>query len=202
MQIGVRICQKDYRMTWVRVTSLHCEGIWADNHGIDLMIEAKDKEQAVLHLYRIYDLHPVIHANLRPPAEHESKETKGRKSHKAAGTGKKKAVKEGVVAEEEEIKGEDPAVEMDEDGNGDQGEEQVGSERAPEKMGVEGILEAVDSVSPKKTPKKVRKAKKLKVEGNEDVEAHGQGEEGKKKARKGTTKKTLGKGIKGVVEDE
>jgi hypothetical protein len=25
------------------------------------MIEAKDKEQAVLHLYRIYDLYPVIH---------------------------------------------------------------------------------------------------------------------------------------------
>ncbi|PIL28869.1 hypothetical protein GSI_08915 [Ganoderma sinense ZZ0214-1] len=33
---------------------------------MDLMIEAKDKEQAVLHLYRIYDLHPVIHENLRP----------------------------------------------------------------------------------------------------------------------------------------
>ncbi|KAM5546068.1 hypothetical protein V8D89_000194 [Ganoderma adspersum] len=33
---------------------------------MDLMIEAKDKEQAVLHLYRIYNLHPVIHENLRP----------------------------------------------------------------------------------------------------------------------------------------
>ncbi|KAH9903260.1 UV-endonuclease UvdE-domain-containing protein [Cubamyces lactineus] len=33
---------------------------------MDLMIEAKDKEQAVFHLYRIYDLHPVIHENLRP----------------------------------------------------------------------------------------------------------------------------------------
>jgi UV DNA damage endonuclease len=29
--------------------------------GIDLMIEAKDKEQAVFHLYRMYDLQPVIH---------------------------------------------------------------------------------------------------------------------------------------------
>lgn len=28
--------------------------------------QAKDKEQAVLHLYRVYNLHPVIHANLRP----------------------------------------------------------------------------------------------------------------------------------------
>ncbi|KIJ32305.1 hypothetical protein M422DRAFT_184685 [Sphaerobolus stellatus SS14] len=33
---------------------------------MDLMIEAKDKEQAVLHLYRIYSLEPVEHANLRP----------------------------------------------------------------------------------------------------------------------------------------
>ncbi|THH32849.1 hypothetical protein EUX98_g1369 [Antrodiella citrinella] len=33
---------------------------------MDLMIEAKDKEQAVLLLYRIYNLHPVIHENLRP----------------------------------------------------------------------------------------------------------------------------------------
>ncbi|KAI0761361.1 UV-endonuclease UvdE [Trametes elegans] len=33
---------------------------------MDLMVEAKDKEQAVLHLYRVYGLHPVIHKNLRP----------------------------------------------------------------------------------------------------------------------------------------
>ncbi|KAL7284751.1 hypothetical protein ACG7TL_002058 [Trametes sanguinea] len=33
---------------------------------MDLMIEAKDKEQAVFHLYRIYNLHPVIHENIRP----------------------------------------------------------------------------------------------------------------------------------------
>ncbi|EIN11289.1 UV-endonuclease UvdE [Punctularia strigosozonata HHB-11173 SS5] len=32
---------------------------------VDLMIEAKDKEQAVLHLYRIYGLEPVIHGG--PP---------------------------------------------------------------------------------------------------------------------------------------
>ncbi|EPQ57158.1 UvdE-domain-containing protein [Gloeophyllum trabeum ATCC 11539] len=60
---------------WYRMLSLRM-GV------VDLMIEAKDKEQAVLHLYRIYGLQPVIHANLRPPAEHETKETKGRKSSK------------------------------------------------------------------------------------------------------------------------
>ena len=29
-------------------------------------VQAKDKEQAVFHLYRVYNLHPVIHENLRP----------------------------------------------------------------------------------------------------------------------------------------
>jgi UV DNA damage endonuclease len=37
-----------------------------DREWIDLMIEAKDKEQAVFQLYRIYDLAPVIWENLRP----------------------------------------------------------------------------------------------------------------------------------------
>lgn len=49
---------------------------------MDLMIEAKDKEQAVLHLYRLYNLQPVIYASLRPPADIQTKETKGRKSHR------------------------------------------------------------------------------------------------------------------------
>lgn len=66
------------------------------------MIEAKDKEQAVLHLYRMYDLQPVKHGtssvhhcqclpgltaraeSLRPPATKQTTETKGRKSNKAA----------------------------------------------------------------------------------------------------------------------
>lgn len=51
---------------------------------MDLMIEAKDKEQAVLQLYRMYNLHPVNHASLRPPDINQTKETKGRKSTKRA----------------------------------------------------------------------------------------------------------------------
>ncbi|KIK92663.1 hypothetical protein PAXRUDRAFT_829736 [Paxillus rubicundulus Ve08.2h10] len=47
---------------------------------MDLMIEAKDKEQAVLHLYRIYNLHSVRRESLRPPVEKETRETRGRKS--------------------------------------------------------------------------------------------------------------------------
>lgn len=47
---------------------------------MDLMIEAKDKEQAVFELYRIYGLQDVIHENLRPPADDITIKTKGRKS--------------------------------------------------------------------------------------------------------------------------
>ncbi|KAF8070462.1 UV-endonuclease UvdE-domain-containing protein [Lyophyllum atratum] len=46
------------------------------------LYQAKDKEQAVLHLYRMYNLHPVHHASLRPPDENQTKQTKGRKSNK------------------------------------------------------------------------------------------------------------------------
>ncbi|TKY87365.1 hypothetical protein EX895_004042 [Sporisorium graminicola] len=49
----------------------------ADAH---LMIEAKDKEQAVLELYRIYNLRPVKHESLRPPAKDIGVKTSGRKS--------------------------------------------------------------------------------------------------------------------------
>ena len=37
-----------------------------EQEWVDLMIEAKDKEQAVFQLYRVYDLAPVIWENLRP----------------------------------------------------------------------------------------------------------------------------------------
>ncbi|BGP14220.1 hypothetical protein JCM10213_005888 [Rhodosporidiobolus nylandii] len=63
---------------------------------IDLMIEAKDKEQAVFHLYRIYGLHPTIHEDLRPPALEETKQTArtaGKKSAK-----ERKAAKEAAAA--------------------------------------------------------------------------------------------------------
>lgn len=60
------------------------------------MIEAKDKEQAVFDLHRIYDLQPTVHENLRPPVEVESLRTQGRKSSK-----KKK-----VKAEDDEDGGE------------------------------------------------------------------------------------------------
>ncbi|GAA5880404.1 hypothetical protein JCM3774_006437 [Rhodotorula dairenensis] len=73
---------------------------------IDLMIEAKDKEQAVFHLYRIYNLAPTFHASLRPPADEETLQTAGRKSHKP------KSPKKGKKGEADEIKADDPAEEV------------------------------------------------------------------------------------------
>ncbi|KAG8790068.1 hypothetical protein FRC16_001059, partial [Serendipita sp. 398] len=58
---------------------------------MDLMIEAKDKEQAVFELYRIYGLQDVIWENLRPPSDDQTMRTKGRKS---VGTSTKKAKKD------------------------------------------------------------------------------------------------------------
>lgn len=41
-------------------------GTTGEQEWVDLMIEAKDKEQAVFQLYRMYGLAPVIWENLRP----------------------------------------------------------------------------------------------------------------------------------------
>lgn len=79
-------------------------GIWldkvCDSTEANIIIQAKDKEQAVFQLYRMYNLSPVIHgklltslnetrvlmngfiANLRPPNPAPTKETAGRKSQK------------------------------------------------------------------------------------------------------------------------
>ncbi|PWN25914.1 UV-endonuclease UvdE [Jaminaea rosea] len=45
----------------------------------DLMIEAKDKEQAVFELFRVYKLFDVPHKALRPPADDISAATSGRR---------------------------------------------------------------------------------------------------------------------------
>ncbi|KAH0589097.1 hypothetical protein H2248_004868 [Termitomyces sp. 'cryptogamus'] len=80
-----------------------CQSFPADlPDDMDLMIEAKDKEQAVLHLYRIYGLHPVNHSSLRPPAQNQTKETKGRKSTKRL---RAKAEKEQIEAERDTFDG-------------------------------------------------------------------------------------------------
>lgn len=53
-----------------RAHANRCETLPPDlPDDVDLMIEAKDKEQAVLHLYRIYQLQPVIHGAPRAVAD-------------------------------------------------------------------------------------------------------------------------------------
>ncbi|CDO70055.1 hypothetical protein BN946_scf184601.g8 [Trametes cinnabarina] len=56
---------------------------------MDLMIEAKDKEQAVFQLYRVYNLHPVIYENLRPekPAKPFPRMVKAQAAEDAAAAG-------------------------------------------------------------------------------------------------------------------
>ena len=66
------------------------------------MIEAKDKEQAVMELHRIYELQPTVHENLRPPVDVETLRTQGRKSSK------KKKVKAADSDEAEEMDDVDP----------------------------------------------------------------------------------------------
>ncbi|KAJ8695982.1 hypothetical protein PTI98_005885 [Pleurotus ostreatus] len=56
---------------------------------MDLMIEAKDKEQAVLQLYRTYDLHPVIHASLRPASDDSKQVAEAKEGRKLKRRGKK-----------------------------------------------------------------------------------------------------------------
>jgi UV DNA damage endonuclease len=69
-------------------TELETEGAgwwWrtpGEREWVDLMIEAKDKEQAVFQLCRVYDLAPVIWENLRPeqadPASGKEQKAEGR----------------------------------------------------------------------------------------------------------------------------
>ncbi|KAF7322017.1 hypothetical protein MKEN_00724400 [Mycena kentingensis (nom. inval.)] len=93
----------------LRAHADRCESLPADlPDDMDLMIEAKDKEQAVFHLYRIYGLEDVKQENLRPPSENQTTETKGRKSSKSP---RKKAKKAKEEQEEEEEEGKDECEE-------------------------------------------------------------------------------------------
>ncbi|CAG7848192.1 UV-damage endonuclease Short=UVDE [Serendipita indica DSM 11827] len=90
----------------LRAHADRCDTLPADlPDDMDLMIEAKDKEQAVFELYRIYGLHEVIHENLRPPAEDQGMRTKGRKS-----TGTSKKVKKEETAPKVEEQPIDPEM--------------------------------------------------------------------------------------------
>ncbi|KAK4050897.1 hypothetical protein OIO90_004873 [Microbotryomycetes sp. JL221] len=95
-----------------------CQNLPADlPPDCDLMIEAKEKEQAVFHLHRIYSLHPTIHDNLRPPDPNEGLRTNGRKSSKRKKKGAEddEEVDEGApdAGDEDDHGGAQPGLETD-----------------------------------------------------------------------------------------
>ncbi|GAN10117.1 UV-endonuclease UvdE [Mucor ambiguus] len=71
---------------------------------VDLMIEAKDKEQAVFHLYKLFDLETVDDDVWIPQTGIETKQTNGRKSNKAI---RKKAAEDALKEELKDENGDD-----------------------------------------------------------------------------------------------
>ncbi|KAJ3564432.1 hypothetical protein NP233_g8298 [Leucocoprinus birnbaumii] len=163
-----------------RAHSDRCETLPIDlPDDMDLMIEAKDKEQAVFHLYRIYGLAPVIHANLRPPNPSPSKETGGRKSNKRATRAKAAKLKEeGLLGSDDELLL-DPQDEEDEAIDGPatqeaQGESQessslLQSQGLPSDQAPLANGEVCDDSKEDKEPTKRRKQKRAKPVDLEDT---------------------------------
>lgn len=120
---------------------------------VDLMIEAKDKEQAVFELYRIYGLEDVIHDNLRPPDPNPSMQTKGRKSNL------KKKTKETVDVDSQAEPVQLSDIEKEGDGGmGDEGIKKNGQVVEIDDVGIE-----VDVDETKKMPKEKGRVKKKAV---------------------------------------
>lgn len=121
---------------------------------VDLMIEAKDKEQSVLELYRIYKLHPVDTASLRPAADDLTVRTGGRRTKldgsggstsalKKDGSPRKKTAKQET---QEKIakaiaKAKQVAARLGVEYDGPRTQEEVQEERSKELTGVEVLRE-------------------------------------------------------------
>jgi len=156
--------------------------------GIDLMIEAKDKEQAVFHLYRIYNYKPTIHLSLRPPAEVETLRTAGRKSSK------KKKAKPEDEGEDEGL--EDPEAEQV---MGENGEMVDKPDPAKELVNMDGAEVSVPRDPIEKPAKKAKTPRKPRAKKEEGVE--GQGEADPSSAKK-TPAKRKPKAKKGEEQEE
>ncbi|ODN74488.1 UV damage endonuclease UvdE, variant [Cryptococcus amylolentus CBS 6039] len=149
---------------------------------VDLMIEAKDKEQAVFELYRIYGLEDVIHDNLRPPDPSPSMHTKGRKSNL-----KKKIKETGEVDSQGEPV---QLTEIEKEGDGGEGVDATLPAAEDPGMEVDGLeMEGEGDVKPKK--KRAPKAKK-----EEAVEEKGEKPKANKKGTKVGAEKTGDEGEK------
>ncbi|KAG1051340.1 hypothetical protein G6F43_006444 [Rhizopus delemar] len=121
---------------------------------VDLMIEAKDKEQAVLELYKLYDLQPVNEESYIPSKGIETTQTKGRKSNKKAAADKKLKEEDGDLSEEEQEAAQDE-IEVE------QSKiiaESSATRRSRRSIKTELIMNDVEDKSmTKKTPKRKRK---------------------------------------------
>ncbi|KAK8849695.1 UV damage endonuclease UvdE [Kwoniella newhampshirensis] len=178
---------------------------------VDLMIEAKDKEQAVFELYRIYGLEDVIHDNLRPPDPNPGMHTKGRKSSL-----KKKTKETGEVdSDGEPINLSD----IEKEGDGDIGDESVikgkktvgaRNDAGMEVDGEEGLVHQEGTVGAKATATatatKSRKRKSDVVAAGEGViaeareESTSKGPAKTKRGRQSGAKKTVVKEEEGEQE--
>ncbi|KAK6908725.1 UV damage endonuclease UvdE [Kwoniella mangroviensis CBS 8886] len=145
---------------------------------VDLMIEAKDKEQAVFELYRIYGLEEVNHDSLRPPDPNPGMHTKGRKSSL-----KKKQKETGDVDSEGE-----PINLSDIEKEGDGGVGDISVVEGHVKNAINDAGMEVDGQTP---PKKGKAKGKRKSVGGDDEgdEAKGDNEQGSAKKKKTTPKK-------------
>jgi hypothetical protein len=121
---------------------------------VDLMIEAKDKEQAVLELYKLYDLQPVNEESYIPSKGIETTQTKGRKSNKKAAADKKLKEEDDDLSEEEQ----EAAQDETEIEQSKIIAESSATRRSRRSIKTELIMNDVEDKSmTKKTPKKKRK---------------------------------------------
>ncbi|WVW86898.1 UV damage endonuclease UvdE [Kwoniella bestiolae CBS 10118] len=146
---------------------------------VDLMIEAKDKEQAVFELYRIYGLEEVNHDSLRPPDPNPGMHTKGRKSSL-----KKKTKETGDVdSEGEPINLSD----IEKEGDGGVGDTSVVEGHIKNATNDPGM--EVDGQAPPKKGKAKAKRKSAAGEEGDEVKAEPNGEETPVKKKRATPRK-------------
>ncbi|KIP10813.1 hypothetical protein PHLGIDRAFT_100657 [Phlebiopsis gigantea 11061_1 CR5-6] len=137
-----------------RCTSLPDEVVFMGMDGAegggDLMIEAKDKEQAVFQLYRIYSLQPVKHENLRP-------EKAAAPQERAAKGGDEQ--EDGEAASPKRQRGRKAAASQDNDDASPPDFPQNDAQKSPRKQGKKVAEVKVGASSPKRRKTKANSSK-------------------------------------------
>ncbi|KAI9273574.1 hypothetical protein BY458DRAFT_435135 [Sporodiniella umbellata] len=177
---------------------------------VDLMIEAKDKEQAVFELYKLYDLQPVNEESYIPVTGIETTQTKGRKSNKRATKKAQATKKEEDIEDEEELDAKELApttsTRRSQRKSAVKNYKEHGEEHdmlkeealAEIKIKAEAPEEGLLSVPPEVTPPSKKRSKRLEVVKSEPVQ---EGMETKPK-RKTRAKKTETTEIAPGIQEE